>query len=324
MLWRIFGFRYMLIGMYIASGLPLLDRDSTSVQIGTDPELGVIIDELSEQDKKILRYFHENHLVPKLGKRFSVSPQRSEELINKLKSAGIVVPEKSTRVVSQWLDRCYGSADALELFARSRILIRGMSTLGILLAQNLFLQGIKSLSWLDSSSFSMNDFPTSLPELLKLSRQEAAEKILGKKSSRFSNPHLEIGISSYVPDYLWIQECLSQDRPHLLVVVRECHIEVGPLVVPGRSACVRCRNLNLLRREPLWGKLDQQLINAKPLSVDYILGSQVAAFIAKEVFDYLGGLSHHCKNGSWIFKPTSPIPYYQQWFPEPDCGCIWT
>ena len=55
------------------------------------------------------------------------------------------------------------------------------------------------------------------------------------------------------------EELLRADTPHLLATVRETTGVIGPLVVPGASACLRCLDLHRADRDPAWPLIAAQL-----------------------------------------------------------------
>jgi bacteriocin biosynthesis cyclodehydratase domain-containing protein len=57
---------------------------------------------------------------------------------------------------------------------------------------------------------------------------------------------------------------LAADVPHLAVVVDERGVEIGPLVRPGRSACLRCVHLWRRDADAAWPAIAAQLAVAPP------------------------------------------------------------
>lgn len=86
---------------------------------------------------------------------------------------------------------------------------------------------------------------------------------------------------------------LVAGTPHLFAGVRETTGVVGPLVVPGRSSCLRCADLNRTARDPAWPTLAAQLATpAGPIvdALDGALAAAVAAHAALQVLGFLDGL----------------------------------
>lgn len=113
--------------------------------------------------------------------------------------------------------------------------------------------------------------------------------------------------------------------PHLAVHAHEGLAVIGPLVLPGRTACLRCVQLRRGDGDPAWCKLAAQLSAATP-SAD--LGStQVAAAIGVEqVLAVLAGPvagldAPPTWNASLELDPLRGRLRRRPWQPHPRCGC---
>jgi bacteriocin biosynthesis cyclodehydratase domain-containing protein len=81
-----------------------------------------------------------------------------------------------------------------------------------------------------------------------------------------------------------------RDEPHLLACVRETTGVVGPLVVPGRTPCLRCLALARGERDPQWPALSAQLIGDHVTEpCDVVLASLVASVAAMQALAFLDG-----------------------------------
>jgi bacteriocin biosynthesis cyclodehydratase domain-containing protein len=80
---------------------------------------------------------------------------------------------------------------------------------------------------------------------------------------------------------------------HLAVSVRETTAVVGPLVLPGENACLRCADLHRVDRDPAWPLLAAQLSGPRPpLAVepcDVTLAAIAAALGAAQILGHLAG-----------------------------------
>jgi hypothetical protein len=77
-----------------------------------------------------------------------------------------------------------------------------------------------------------------------------------------------------------LSEVLKQDNvPHLAAAASEAIGVVGPLVLPGGSACLRCLDLTRAERDPAWPLILAQLTGggADPPACDTVLAAAVAA-----------------------------------------------
>ncbi len=113
--------------------------------------------------------------------------------------------------------------------------------------------------------------------------------------------------------------------PHLAAAASEAIGVVGPLVLPGRSACLRCLDLTRSEHDPAWPLILAQLASqaaADPLACDTVLATMVAAQAAAQALAFIDrGAAAAVTNGTLELV----LPGWQwrrrTWQPHPDCGC---
>lgn len=74
---------------------------------------------------------------------------------------------------------------------------------------------------------------------------------------------------------------LRDDVAHLPVAVGRDQVTVGPLVVPGRTPCLTCRDLHARDRDPAWPRLHTQLVARDPGRVRAALIAGAGAIAAR-------------------------------------------
>jgi bacteriocin biosynthesis cyclodehydratase domain-containing protein len=87
-----------------------------------------------------------------------------------------------------------------------------------------------------------------------------------------------------------LRASLMRDQvPHLAVAADEAIGVVGPLVIPGRTACLRCLDLTRAERDPAWPLILAQLEGREPdpLACDAPLAAAVAAQAAAQVLVFI-------------------------------------
>jgi hypothetical protein len=89
---------------------------------------------------------------------------------------------------------------------------------------------------------------------------------------------------------------LSEDRPHLPIAFDAGGATVGPLVEPGRTPCLSCRDAHDRDRDPAWAALHVQLLERDPGRVP--LAGIAAA--AAAVGDLLSGRADAARAGSGL------------------------
>lgn len=74
---------------------------------------------------------------------------------------------------------------------------------------------------------------------------------------------------------------LREDIVHLPVAVDRARVTVGPLVVPGITPCLTCRDLHARDRDPAWPRLHTQLVGHDPGRVRAVLVAAAGAVAAR-------------------------------------------
>ncbi|MGH3157330.1 MAG: hypothetical protein ACRDNF_12235, partial [Streptosporangiaceae bacterium] len=118
---------------------------------------------------------------------------------------------------------------------------------------------------------------------------------------------------------------LAARVPHLTATADEAIGVVGPLVVPGRTACLHCLDLARTERDPAWPLIMAQLIGRQPVTpaCDCVLATSVAAQASAQVLAFVdrGGRADAVTNGTLELV----LPGWQwrrrTWRPHPGCGC---
>lgn len=112
-------------------------------------------------------------------------------------------------------------------------------------------------------------------------------------------------------------------RPHLIATVRGQTGIVGPLVVPGRTGCLRCGDLHRRDADPRWPDLAAQLTADDPppsgATVTCLLTAVVAAVQALAYID--GGEAPAVLDATLEIHPGHLVPQVRRWEPHPACGC---
>jgi hypothetical protein len=86
-----------------------------------------------------------------------------------------------------------------------------------------------------------------------------------------------------------VSDLLRHRVPHLAVSAAEAIGVVGPLVLPGRSACLRCLDFTRADHDPAWPLILAQLSGRQPdpVACDAVLTAAVAAQAAAQALAFL-------------------------------------
>lgn len=81
------------------------------------------------------------------------------------------------------------------------------------------------------------------------------------------NAGLVIEVAEFVVPTRRYLPLLARDLPHLAVVRDIDGLQIGPLVVPGATPCLRCEDLAKLSRHPEWPAVATQLLDSPPVTL---------------------------------------------------------
>jgi bacteriocin biosynthesis cyclodehydratase domain-containing protein len=119
--------------------------------------------------------------------------------------------------------------------------------------------------------------------------------------------------------------------PYLLVRLTEGRAVIGPFVVPGRTACLRCVDAHCTDADPAWPLLVEQYASCSsrdrddgaPEPVDPLLAALAVAWAARDLTSYVDG----ARPSSWSATVTIDARLARLetrgWLRHPDCGCTW-
>jgi hypothetical protein len=132
------------------------------------------------------------------------------------------------------------------------------------------------------------------------------------------------GLAAYAPDPAAAEELVRGGQPHLYAGVVEATGFVGPLVLPGATACAECLMLGRSEREPTWPLVVAQWRSARRSAVpacDVALAMVVAGAAASYALSFLDG-DESCVTGArqqWVLPrlraESEPVP------PHAECPC---
>jgi hypothetical protein len=110
--------------------------------------------------------------------------------------------------------------------------------------------------------------------------------------------------------------------PHVIAVLTPWGWDLGPFVVPGATACLRCVDAACTELDPRHGVVvDQVARAAAPVPVD---GSQLSAalgWLARDVLAYARGAQPSTWSATWQLGEGAPQE--RHWLRHPYCGCAW-
>ncbi|MFC8916380.1 ThiF family adenylyltransferase [Streptomyces sp. NPDC057116] len=235
---------------------------------------------------------------------------------------------------------------ALRLAARRgmRVQVRGAGRVGAGIAALLSAAGVGRVEVLDGERVEPWDVtPGGLPaEAVGERRDAAARRLVGRSapggrapraarpgSRAGSEPGLSLvvvaprdGLGAYAPDPVPADDWVATGTPHLYAGVLEATGVVGPLVLPGGTACAGCVELERSDRDPAWPRMLAQWRSGRQSRVpacDLGLAAAVAGLAAAHALAFLDGELPASTGARW--EASLPLLEWRSERMTPHAGC---
>jgi bacteriocin biosynthesis cyclodehydratase domain-containing protein len=293
-------------------------RDPTTLQLGVDPACAVVLSGLNRADAGLLDLLDGSRELAQVSveaERRGHQPGRVESLLTALADAevlddaavspGAVDARRLPDLLSLSVVHRDPGGARRTLAARggAAVEVLGAGRVGASVAMLLSAAGVGRLSVTDPGPVRQADYaPGGVrgPATRQASRAEATRALLANAPTAYTTPvsaavidarRAESAVVLAPPASVIPPEWLAQvrHRPHLPVVVRETVAAIGPLVLPGRSPCLRCVELTRGDRDPVWPALAAQLVGEPPgvEACDVVLASAAAALVALNLLTWI-------------------------------------
>ncbi|MFO7191001.1 MULTISPECIES: TOMM precursor leader peptide-binding protein [Thermocrispum] len=259
-------------------GIRAYQRAVDEIQIGVNPRRAVLATDLSPRMVSVLLSLDGQASIGRLMSR--VGPQHADRLralLREMMAAGFVIdanqPARNARL------------------AHATVEIRGDGPLAAAVAVQLASAGIGSLIVTSSGTVGTEDIgAVCTPADLGKQRRHVIEQAISAANPsvdiaparRECSPDLVILTDALVPAPEVVAQLMQDNQEHLVVAARDgCGI-VGPLVLPGRSACLECFDRYRTDRDRCWPRVASQLAG-KVQRADPATTQATAAFAAAQV-----------------------------------------
>ncbi len=133
-------------------------------------------------------------------------------------------------------------------------------------------------------------------------------------------------LSDGEPTRRQVDRLMAADRPHLLLTVLDTTVRLGPFVIPGRTACLRCYDARRTEDDPGWPTVHTQctgpaggwgLVPRDPALLDLAL-----AWAARDVAAYADGDRPATWSATVTIDSELLVPR-EDLARHPHCGCCW-
>jgi hypothetical protein len=209
------------------------------------------------------------------------------------------------------------AGDVLTRRRAARVVVRGAGRVGSLVAALLATSGVAAVVVDDPEAVRPQDTGPAAADLADCGqgRAEVARQRLARVAPS------AVGVPAAADLEVLCRPGPLPDGPHLVAEVRDGVGIVGPLVVPGRTPCLRCLDLTRTDLDPDWPALSAQLPEREgPAPV--VLAAAVAAQAAAQALHALDGAGRPATAGGTLeLAPPDWRWRRRTWPVHPDCGC---
>ncbi|MEU4447839.1 thiamine biosynthesis protein ThiF [Actinosynnema sp. NPDC050801] len=260
----------------VLPGLPLLRRRHDVVQIGTDPRHAMLVEDVPEPMASVLLGLDGRDTLAELREQLSGhGPQAAEfaGVLHGLASAGLVeesVPVPHPRLAAEvtgWALRTRRCAVRLPTARAARsVVVHGEGRLAVTVAALLAASGVAHVRVVARGRVGPEDTGSGYVESdvgrpRAEAAQDAVRRACGTVRPVGRGADLVVLADVLVPAPELLHQLVADGTPHLAVRVREGLGVVGPLVVPGRSSCLRCADRHEADADPAWPMIAAQLVD---------------------------------------------------------------
>jgi hypothetical protein len=333
-------------------GIRPLWRDGDTVQIGVDPRRARALTRLGKAAAvvSLLDGSRDAEQVVRTAETYGIPQADAERVIGLLATAGVLddFPAESRAALPGHLRSRLGPEMACAalahrytdggaaVLARRReafVRVHGAGRLGASIATFLAASGVARVSCLDPGAAGDADVtPAGLgADDVGESRAAGAARAVHRvapeaRTDDDARQFPALAVLTGWPDPL-VTAALMRDRvPHLVVRADEAIGVVGPLVLPGRSACVRCVDLGKTDRDPAWPRILAQAsaggLTAATQACDTVLAAATAALAVAQALTCIDR-SGESATANGTLELALPGWQWQRraWPPHPACTC---
>ena len=129
---------------------------------------------------------------------------------------------------------------------------------------------------------------------------------------------LAIVVAAGEPSRTLVDDHLRAGRPHLVVGAGPRGYRVGPFVVPGSTACLRCVDAHLAVRDPRRGVVVEQLAGRTAAPDDTVLEQLAVTWAVRDALRYLAGERPSTWSATGSKRSSTPrLSISRFWTPRP-------
>jgi hypothetical protein len=297
---------------------PVIQRTNDEVQVGVDPHAALVF--RGEGIGALLTLLNGSqpiNAVRRSARAAGLTQPKVRWALDALDAAGLLTER--------------GAAAYTAALASLRVRLVGAGPVGFQIARILLASGLGTLYVYDSEPPDVALYPsagvlTSRAEALRSAHAEVGSTIL--TLSHWSKPEAApldltiVACDSPEPDRVITDHLLRIDQPHLAVRCWGNGVSVGPLVLAGRTSCLRCADLARSDADPQWPAVLTQLSRLRLESPPALL-AWAASVAAAQAMAFLYGELPESAGSTLELSWPDFVTRLRHWPAHPSCGCGW-
>ncbi len=337
----------------LKAGLRPLWRDRDTLQIGVDPRRARALTGLGKAAAivSLLDGSRDAAAVARTAGEYGIAPATVHRVLALLATAGLLddFPADLHQALPGFLRSrlapelacaalAYGHGDGgAAVLARRRatfVRVYGAGRVGACVATLLAASGVAWVSCLDTGTTGPGDIaPAGLTAAdVGTSQAAAAARAIHRVASEVRTTDdgsrlPDLAVLAGRPDPVLAADLMRDQVAHLAVLADEAIGVVGPLVLPRRTACLRCLDLSKAARDPAWPALLAQAGGAlappvSPVACDTVLAAATAALAAAQALAFIDRACPPATVGGTL-EVVLPDWQWQRraWPAHPACSC---
>lgn len=292
----------------LREGIPVLHWGGGLIQVGTTAPHSFTLTGVAPAEEAWLRSITAGRLLPKRA-TLSAAQARIADLL------------RSHQLLEQPVENP---------LAEVRLRVVGLDRVGVMVARLLAASGARYLDLRDGGLVDRHVNRLFGRSCEGLGRKDCLQRELadgGVAGGKSPTPALVISVENQAIDHQRGAHLLSRDVPHLPIVVMDRLIQVGPLLVPGVTACYLCLDFHRQDELPGWAQVREQLRSVPAAPPDYSLAATAAGLatnLVEQVFTPPGNAENSpaaasLLGQSWLVGAEEIRQ--ASWFAHPSCAC---
>jgi hypothetical protein len=294
----------------------VLERGASEWQVGLEPGRAVVFH--GDGFRAVLRLLDGSHPLPMVR--------------DVARRVGITRPQLHAGLAALLMAGLLDERDVLPISATpsSRVRLVGAGQLGRQVAALLVDSGLGELYIFDDEP----PEPLHSSSALGSRGQALCSQLLGRGPGtitavgHWSKPEAPVmdltvvAIDRPEVDRLLTEHLVRTDQPHLLVRSHGSGVVVGPLVIPGRTSCVRCADLARRDADPHWPTVLNQLTRVSQTAPPALV-AWAAAVTVVQALSFLAGGTPETAGATLEIGSSDHAMRLRSWPAHAECGCGW-